>query len=383
MFSFSVGPPHARIDDFEAWYSGLNYDPKKPSFAQRQALRKVEADNIAQARLRMTRSQAQRHLLQLSSALRADLEIFVNHLLDAGGRTAGAHTSFITGPATDMSPAAAAAAEAAALTKEAFLQLKSLFDILDVDSSGTLTYDELQRASVILGRERYDQAAFRNLDHNRSGSIDFLEMLKVFFPRLTQRYLVKCNREYIKYADAIKSVRDRLAPEYLAQIDSQYARITALPGGGCTVDNILHFMSPYMKRHRSITEEVFATFDTDGDGELTLIEFSEMVKFSYPPYSRGPPTVGSEDGAAQTKSEAPVVFSLEQFARRRLVDPKQIRLPQLATYQPERPHVLNPIISGAPGTRHERTRRKLERIMGKAAVEKHSGSAIKARDGTM
>jgi Ca2+-binding EF-hand superfamily protein len=388
-FSFSVGPAHSRINDFDQWYSQLHYDPKKPTAAQRQAMRTAEADAVATARRRMSHGETQRHLLTLTSAVRADLEIFVNHLLDAGIN--GRSTSFVVGPADQLTPAQAAAAEAAAFTKEAFLQLKTLFDTLDVDKSGTLTFDELQRASIILGRDNYDVTSFRRLDVNRSGSIDFQEMLKYFFPRLSQRYITKCYRDYIKYADAIKTARDRLAPEHLAQIDTQYDLICSRPGG-CTVDNMLHFMSTYMKRNRDITEDAFALFDTDKDGSLTREEFTDMVKFSYPPFAREPPRleeelpqVGKKPGASTSTSArnsgkdgtgAAPAFSLEQLARRRLIHPSAIKVPQLKLYHPEPPHILSETISGgSTDTRCERNRNRMLRIMGKEAVERHERDA--------
>lgn len=64
--------------------SQVRYDPKMPTKEQLAEIRRQEQQDIASSRRRLSDTTSRRRLLALSSALRTDLEIFVNHLLDFG-----------------------------------------------------------------------------------------------------------------------------------------------------------------------------------------------------------------------------------------------------------------------------------------------------------
>lgn len=365
-----IGPHHSRIADVEKWFNALHYDPKEAQ--NRKEIRRQEQQQIAESRRRLSSGTTRRRLLMLSAALRSDMEIFVNHLLDYG--TAGALGR------KDL--------ENSNLTKESYLQLKELFDILDLDHSGTLTFDELRRASVILGRESYDAEKFRRLDKNRSGSIDFLEMLKVFFPNMPMRTIARFHKENQRLADNAHRARDRLAPDHVREIDDLYTRLDEQPGG-CCFSSLMSLMSPWMRNNEHIVREVFDFFDDDGNGVLTSDEFCEMMKFSYPPYCRehsdsdkdddasaGPGSSPNKDLGSSTKKQAKMNtngFSMRQIALNRWRNVMEFKLPDITTYDQEQQHTAHPRVFEPSNTHQLRVQNRMDTIVGKAVMAQYEG----------
>ena len=243
-----------------------------------------------------------------------------------------------------------------------------MFDILDVDRSGTLTFDELHRAATVLGRgEGYTLTSFHQLDKNRSGSIDFTEMLKAFFPLIPMRSILKFHREHGKIAEAMNSTKERIGEKNYNEICQQYAFLSSMPGG-CSCANMLAMMSPFMKQHKSILEDVFHTYDENGDGCLSLEEYLEMSKFSYTPYARAPPNSGSSDHLTSDgrfnsdDSSAGGGFTLAKLARLKEARQSNRKLPEIAVYGYQPPPVL---LSGREGARYRANRyAKLTELLG-------------------
>lgn len=245
--------------------------------AQRRArFRKEEQRQAQLSRRRASFGNLERKVVGLTSALRADLETFVNYLLDFGTRTGALVAS--TDPHERVP------------TKEAYIALRECFDTLDLDKSGTLTLDELRRVSYLLGRGHYDGSAFRNMDSNRSGSLDFVEMVKVFFPRASMVQLQKIHAQYgALFANGMPSARERLAPEHLAEIDALYAAMckASSQSASCTETAIASYLGSALVVERpDLVKKVFEIYDKDRDGSLSLEEFTEMVKCCYPPFAR-------------------------------------------------------------------------------------------------
>jgi hypothetical protein len=68
------------------------------------------------------------------------------------------------------------------LDQDKILQLKKMFDALDIDSSGSIDLSELEHAMKFLGIDREQQTIlqqFRYMDADGSGSIDFEEFVTV------------------------------------------------------------------------------------------------------------------------------------------------------------------------------------------------------------
>ena len=69
-------------------------------------------------------------------------------------------------------------------TEEEFERLSLAFKELDVDGGGDLTMKEVSRIPEIVGRKDLviDRTMFKKMDKDRSGTVDFIEMLRCLYP---------------------------------------------------------------------------------------------------------------------------------------------------------------------------------------------------------
>eukprot|EP00756_Hemistasia_phaeocysticola_P062982 Hpha_TRINITY_DN6455_c0_g1::TRINITY_DN6455_c0_g1_i1::g.167::m.167 len=80
------------------------------------------------------------------------------------------------------SRAASIAPPTLGITEEEYVGMKRQFESMDVDGTGDLTWSELQSMSAAIGIH-VDYRTFKLMDKDRSGTVDFEEMLRMFYPR--------------------------------------------------------------------------------------------------------------------------------------------------------------------------------------------------------
>jgi len=68
------------------------------------------------------------------------------------------------------------------ITEPEYVSMKRQFEAMDVDGTGDLTWSELQSMSAAIGIY-VDYRTFKLMDKDRSGTVDFEEMLRMFYPR--------------------------------------------------------------------------------------------------------------------------------------------------------------------------------------------------------
>ena len=307
-------PLHCGIPDLCAWFDNLAYHSRN-TLARRSEARQREQQGLVGARRKFSEGSRARSLMALSSALRADMHVFVNYLVEFMKGHRGTYEIPMALP-----------------SKDAYHQLKELFEVLDMDRSGTLTLDELQRASTLLGSdEELTALHFRKLDSNRSGCIDFLEMLKAFFPNASMKQLARIHREYsrspsqqwridVEEDGGARGGKRRLPSAIAGEVASLYHLFSSRPGG-CSFANMLSFMSVDIQQRAQDYRDVFELYDQDKDGVLSEDEFAEMLRHTYPPYVPATPW-NVPEGA----------FSMSWFVRRTAPTAETLRqrLPQLS-----------------------------------------------------
>ncbi|EKX37696.1 hypothetical protein GUITHDRAFT_116172 [Guillardia theta CCMP2712] len=186
------------------------------------------------------------------------------------------------------------------LNRKDFLKVKQLFDELDTDKNGSLDSSEF----AVFVRMMGIMVAHDNMDRNNDGRIDFKEMLQFVYPGASPSAIQSFLRE-----QAGESKDSRSTPSVVllkSQLDEIKQLFELHSRGGRTISRealIEVQSSPRSNRSSSMflvaahdlmqamvfpggyTEEevvkILEEFDADGDGELSLEEYTEMMKIAY------------------------------------------------------------------------------------------------------
>jgi len=303
-----LGRAHCRVPDAVKWLRSLAGDPQEEK--KRDQRRAAEYTSSQFARRRMSENESERRLLTLTSSMRNDMATFLNHLLDwaqSGSAIAGRRNESekqlqelaaaklhdadsddlresVAQEAWSFLRASSRAAGNASLTIEAYVELKSYFDVLDTDGSGSLTLDEIEAAARRIGREESSVLqSMKNVDRDSSGAIDLLEVVKVFFPQYTLAQIGRFERTHREAITKRLEPKARMDPDDVHEISQMYRDFSRMPGG-CTAENLLSVMGPYMKERPEIVRSAVELFDHDHNGFLSETEFFDLLKSSYPPF---------------------------------------------------------------------------------------------------
>eukprot|EP01012_Entosiphon_sulcatum_P022722 TRINITY_DN27710_c0_g1_i1.p1 TRINITY_DN27710_c0_g1~~TRINITY_DN27710_c0_g1_i1.p1 ORF type:complete len:445 (+),score=68.96 TRINITY_DN27710_c0_g1_i1:111-1445(+) len=192
---------------------------------------------------------------------------------------------------------------------EQYTRLRKAFEELDGDASGALTWGELQRLGELTGI-LVDQLAFKRMDKDRSGTVDFIEMLRCVYPEAPLRDVqlmvavwgrpkaiprVDSRGRPLQLQDQERrgedAWKDRFDPQDLQEIEQIYElihRSSPVPpsvatrggSGGLTKEALRHATRPkYLPTH--ILDELFVQHDSDRDGRWSLREFAAVMEDTY------------------------------------------------------------------------------------------------------
>ncbi|KAI5059068.1 hypothetical protein GOP47_0025387 [Adiantum capillus-veneris] len=143
-------------------------------------------------------------------------------------------------------------------TDEQRQEIREIFDLFDVDNSGTIDAEELQQAMRSLGfesrTEEIDQM-IREIDANDSGSIEFEEFLQMMTGKIGER---ASTEEISKLFDQF------FKDPKTGTVTYQYLKTAVLQLGLKITDEELW--------------EMIAEADYDGDRQLNREEFVNIVK---------------------------------------------------------------------------------------------------------
>jgi hypothetical protein len=183
-----------------------------------------------------------------------------------------------------------------ALTRDVHADLLRMFRCLDRAGSGRVTIDDFIAASRDAFGTVYFEKNFTRADKSRAGSLDFVAVMRLYFPQTPSKRLAATHEKLLRPTERVPTTREVMAPADVAAVDAAYDRIVALPGGA-TLPNLVSTLSQYSKEHQAEFEPIFAQHDADGDGRLTRDEFLEMVKGNYPPFRKDRSQAWQKPGA--------------------------------------------------------------------------------------
>ncbi|KAK6131315.1 hypothetical protein DH2020_034944 [Rehmannia glutinosa] len=141
------------------------------------------------------------------------------------------------------------------LSEEEIKGLRQMFNNMDTDSSGTITYDELRTGLSKLG-SKLSEAEIKQLmeaaDVDKNGTIDYIEFITATMHR----------HKLDKEENLFKAFR------YFDKDNSGYI----------TRDELRQAMTQYGMGDEATIDEVLDDVDTDKDGKINYDEFVDMMK---------------------------------------------------------------------------------------------------------
>jgi len=144
---------------------------------------------------------------------------------------------------------------AESLPEDEIQGLKQMFENMDTDGSGTITYEELKEGLARLGSklsESEAKALMEAADQDGSGSIDYIE----FVTATMHKYRLESDDQLYK------------AFQYFDRDNSGYI----------TIDELETAMREYGIADDNCIKEILAEVDTDNDGRVSFKEFVAMMR---------------------------------------------------------------------------------------------------------
>jgi Ca2+-binding EF-hand superfamily protein len=168
------------------------------------------------------------------------------------------------------------------------LDLRAVFDQIDVSGDGKITIDEMARAFELMGVQVSDDVLlvlFHHFDPNGSGAVQYGEFMWAFFNR---RSLVR------QWKLSTKGMTSK-------QIELKFRQCDTSGNGKLNYREFQKVLASFqIKLSDSDTELLMNRFDSDGDGSLNLFEFTRFIQEEIEARNRG-----AEDSIAQKAAAAP------------------------------------------------------------------------------
>lgn len=208
-------------------------------------------------------------------------------------------------------------------SEEEYTMMKRQFEMMDTDGTGDLTWTELQSMSAQTGIF-VDYKTFKQMDKDRSGTVDFEEMLRMFYPRARKGDIKWANRNWGEPGDERKAIEGKDKEKHVdwregydedslrelrdifalfchgdgAAADgdhnpaSYFAAVRAAADGSAEEGRLTRGQLGVMLEHNPwiTTEDIDRLFELHGktqDATLSFEEFAEVMDAAFPRDSAG------------------------------------------------------------------------------------------------
>lgn len=166
-------------------------------------------------------------------------------------------------------------------SKKEVLQLKAVFDQEDTDESGEVSFSELAKSFQGSNLDGQADTLFQKLDVDGDGTLTFMEYMKLYYP-----YASKKDLE-IMHAWACPKGPQRpptpeatLSEDQLAEIREIFCLYDTNGDGVLERSELVNAMVATGYDEDEI-EDLFDEYDKDGSNRVEYGEFCEMVKQSF------------------------------------------------------------------------------------------------------
>lgn len=188
------------------------------------------------------------------------------------------------------------------------LDLRNVFDQIDVSGDGKITIDEMARAFELMGVQVDDDVLlvlFHHFDPNGSGSVLYGEFMWAFFNR---RSLVR------QWKTATKGMTNK-------QIELKFRQCDTSGNGKLNYKEFKKVLASFqIKLSDSDTELLMNRFDSDGDGSLDLFEFTHFIQEEIEARNKG------TEGQKTTSTPASTSDLAALFSKQREIEEKLAQL---------------------------------------------------------
>eukprot|EP01062_Namystynia_karyoxenos_P010014 TRINITY_DN13550_c0_g1_i1.p1 TRINITY_DN13550_c0_g1~~TRINITY_DN13550_c0_g1_i1.p1 ORF type:complete len:729 (+),score=174.14 TRINITY_DN13550_c0_g1_i1:92-2188(+) len=189
------------------------------------------------------------------------------------------------------------------VSRDQYEALQRGFQQLDTDGSGQISVQEL--AGGALSGCHFTPVQLRRLECvQRSGHVDFDELMTVFFPELPAARIARYRRLYA-HREQDPPAKELLEKPQLKEIEDMYAVVAPQPAG--LPIGALRGVAPAEVSDDEL-QAMFRNCDLDCDGVLSREEFAELVKYAFPQYEpqrSGPMSLKGKSEGAGTVAPPP------------------------------------------------------------------------------
>ena len=165
-----------------------------------------------------------------------------------------------------------------AVPKRVIRQLWFGFNALDDDRSGCISLREFQLSAQKVHRQ-IDPMIFRRLDRDRSGTVNFPELLRTLFPCISRKALEELVRTSCCTDNAV-SWEEAFSVDLLIELGSVYGWLTSDGGEKYTLEKYLKQAPTDCMAEEELRGQ-FQEADLDKDGCLSFKEFALDMKNTF------------------------------------------------------------------------------------------------------
>eukprot|EP00760_Papus_ankaliazontas_P019209 PhM_4_TR17948/c0_g1_i1/m.82672 len=232
--------------------------------AKRQNLGSVAQQLLAELRIQRLRRDKEAEIRRQAQQRALSTVAFFEHFTRKGRREISVH----------------------GLTEDLYRQLYNRVRDMDVERTGRVYLDHVIQI-VEEGGRSFDPQAFYRVDKERSGFFVFRDVMKILFPDATSRQvrtlhqLYEATQKKERHVAPAETVFDVLSPESVEEIKQLFKRYDKNRSGLIYRRDIEGAFSDVYWMNMVRLENMFPT----PQSSLTLKDFTEVMKWSYPPYS--------------------------------------------------------------------------------------------------
>eukprot|EP00996_Jenningsia_fusiforme_P006122 NODE_731_length_1943_cov_24.215945_g677_i0.p1 GENE.NODE_731_length_1943_cov_24.215945_g677_i0~~NODE_731_length_1943_cov_24.215945_g677_i0.p1 ORF type:complete len:582 (-),score=135.19 NODE_731_length_1943_cov_24.215945_g677_i0:124-1869(-) len=197
------------------------------------------------------------------------------------------------------------------LSYDDLCRLKAVFDELDEDGSGELSFNELMELSDQTGRD-FNMQMFKKLDKDGNGLISFIEIVRAWFPKVSLKELTR-KVASLPTAGELKKRREKEAIAISRRKDAEMRRMREREETKRGAEELLWRESLDTKRRAE-------ALDKDDERQQRWQQFTSSPKrSSLPPPEQVPSFIEVSEGVKLTPTDFHLDFFLERNETRGMV----------------------------------------------------------------